>query len=137
MRILLAALAALCLFCVAGACATRRTGSAPTTNPLMPATSHFWCGEHCSLAAGCEEGLVCICGEEIHDEDWEGPGVSVDPVVVETAFLKLRALATLDLTIDELNRQPYEIRVVHGLLDKKMVCGVFPKYVQFGSTAAK
>ncbi len=137
LRILLAALAAMCL-CI-GACATTGTTtvSVPATNPLTPATSHFWCGEHCSLADGCEEGLLCICGNEFRDEDGDGPGVSVNMEIVESAFLKLRALSALGLqTVRELNHQPYEIRVIYKKsLGKKMVCGTFLKYAQFGTTS--
>ncbi|MBI5222205.1 MAG: hypothetical protein HY980_01780 [Candidatus Magasanikbacteria bacterium] len=102
-----------------------------------PATSHFWCGQHCVVAAGCEEGLICACVKfnEKHKE-------IMSPDEAETKLWKLvvsqlRESGFSDLTVEELQQQKYEIRVAYTDFGSELFCGTFPRYNQFGTVPPK
>ncbi|HBV57746.1 MAG TPA: hypothetical protein DEB73_00515 [Candidatus Magasanikbacteria bacterium] len=141
LRILLAALAVV-LFVSIGACATTAAlPDMPVSNAALvsgysPTISHFWCGKFCAVEAGCEEGLVCSCVPVRYDV-----GVTEGEAFDAAEFMlfgkvaqELRGELFPNLTVEELLRQPHEIREIHGSFnDIILLCGTFPRYNQFGS----
>lgn len=164
LRYILAVLG-LCLF--VAACATTGTGSAgssnaavttpvsappPSSSParVAPADSQFWCGEHCSVAARCEDYFRCGCVEydkvvgALEGVTWktwdqqgheaQGKGMESDVLIAFTLatylFCPAGATSPEFATCSEKARKlvesfNFEIRTVDGLTNEKWLCGVF------------
>jgi hypothetical protein len=130
-RILTTALAVMCLFCLLmlGACAT--TGTAADDGGYSPATSHFWCGQNCTVSAGCEEGLICDCVELFHGGE---AGVSeAEDKLWKFTLEELRKTGQPDLTREELKYQSHEVRMLvyrFGGETRRQDCGSITRFKQ-------
>lgn len=131
------------LFCLCLSCASTKANVeesawsvSPRVIPLTPEDSHFWCGEHCSIQAGCEEVLICGC-YQISTSEQDGAVQSL--MTEEEATKKLvkgvrtaRAKYGFPASADEtILREPHEIRQVYGAFNNDVwLCGVFVRYVR-------
>lgn len=113
------------------ACATTGTGIGASEG-YSPSSSHFWCGEKCVVAAGCEEGLICGCVKFYNGREEVITRAQAETELWNYAVAQLCDKLNPNVTVEELRQQPHEIREITTTFGSKSVCGTFPRYAQFG-----
>jgi len=114
-------------------CATTVTSSRSVDSGYLPEKSHFWCGDNCVVAGGCEEGLICGCIMYYNGRDDLMTKATAEEKLWDYAVLEVRKQDKKDYSVYDLQRQPYEIREIRTDFGSKKVCGAFPRYEQLGS----